>query len=419
MQQNKVFRQAVLDRLASPEQLHTLMQVTDAKSWLALLGCGLILAAAVTWGVLGHIPTKVEASGILIHSGGLADIVAVGEGQVTVLEVEVGDYVQKGQVIADVAQPELSEQIKGLKARLGELKANFQRAKQAGGQDVGLRMQASSQQKKSLQDAVGAAQTRTKELEARLDTQSKLYEKGLITKETLEGTRQSLTSSQLSAQSMQADMQRLMVDNFSAQRANEMALMSETMQVQETERQIKQLEERFTQNSHVVSTHAGRVIEVRSMVGDVLGPGQPIVSLELTGERGSLEALLYVDSRQGKVLRPGMEVQLVPSVVRKERHGVLLGKVRIVESFPSTRHGMMRVLHNDQLVDSFLNETAGTPIAVRAAIVLDKATPSGYRWSSGKGPDLVLTSGTRCAAYVTTRVQRPIGLLFPALDFGG
>ena len=83
MQDNKVFRQAVLDRLASPEQLHTLMQVTDAKGWLALLGCGVLLATAVVWGVLGRIPTKVEASGILLYSGGLADIVALGQGQIS------------------------------------------------------------------------------------------------------------------------------------------------------------------------------------------------------------------------------------------------------------------------------------------------------------------------------------------------
>jgi len=419
MQKNSVFRQAALDRLSSPEQLHALMQVTDARGWLALLGCALLLATAVVWGVFGRIPTKVEASGILIHSGGLADIAAVSVGQVTALEVDVGDFVQKGQVIAEVAQPELAEQLRGLRARLGELKANYQRVKQTGGQDVGLRLQASAQQRKSLQDAVNAAQSRTQELEARLTTQTKLYDKGLVTKETLEGTRQLLTSSQLSTQSMQVDMQRLMVDNFSAQRANEMALIGETMQVQETERQVSQLEERFTQNSHVISNHAGRVIEVRSMVGDVLAPGQPIVSLELTGERRRLEALLYVDSRQGKVLRPGMQVQIVPSVVRRERHGVLLGRVRVVESFPSTRRGMMRVLHNEQLVDAFLTETAGTPIAVRAELELDGRTPSGFRWSSGKGPDLNLTSGTRCVAYVTTRTQRPIGLVLPVLDFGG
>src|SRR5258706_15363310 len=98
MQQgNKVFRQAVLDRLASPEQLHTLMQVTDAKGWLALLGCFVLLAAAGVWGVLGRIPTKVEASGILLFSGGLADIVAPGSGHISPPEVQVGDSGRKGQ----------------------------------------------------------------------------------------------------------------------------------------------------------------------------------------------------------------------------------------------------------------------------------------------------------------------------------
>jgi HlyD family secretion protein len=114
-----------------------------------------------------------------------------------------------------------------------------------------------------------------------------------------------------------------------------------------------------------------------------------------------------------------MEVQLAPSVARKERFGVLIGKVRAIETFPSTRQGMMRVLHNEQLVESFLMETSGTPIAVRAELAKSSETPSGYRWSSGTGPDLSLSSGTRCEAFVTTRSQRPIALVFPSLDFGG
>ena len=68
-----------------------------------------------------------------------------------------------------------------------------------------------------------------------------------------------------------------------------------------------------------MSTYQGRVIEVRAMVGDVVAPGKPVVSLELMGEKGTIEALLYVDSRQGKTLRTGMEVQLSPSIVKKER----------------------------------------------------------------------------------------------------
>jgi HlyD family secretion protein len=418
VEQSKVFRQAVLDRLASPEQLNTLMQVTDVQGWLGLLGCAVLIGTAVVWGFVGRVPTKVEASGILLYSGGLGDVVSLGQGQITVLPVEVGDVVSKGQVIAEIAQPALAEKIKATRARLEELKAAYERSKAQGGRDVSLRMQASAEERKNLAAAAGAADERTRELRDRLDSQQRLLDKGLLTKDAVEATREALRSSELASQSMLSNQQRLVVDNFSAERANEVALTGQGMQVQETQRQIELLEDDFRQNSHVLSTYAGRVIEVRAMVGDVVEPGKPLASVELTGDKASIEALLYVDSRQGKTLRPGMEVQLAPSIVKKERHGLVIGHVRSVESFPSTRQGMMRVLHNEQLVDAFISATDGTPIGVRADLAPDPATPSGYRWSSGRGPDVELTSGTRCTGWVTTRTQRPVELVFPGLGFG-
>jgi HlyD family secretion protein len=416
---NKIFRQAALDRLASPEQLHTLMRVTDAKGWLALMGCAVLLATAIIWGIRGNVPTKLQASGILIHSGGLADVVAVGAGQITSLEVDVGDIVKKGQVIADVAQPELKEQLSGLRSRLLELRANEAKARKAGGRDVSLRMVASNQASENLKLAIQAHEQRVRELEEKLEKQTRLQEKGLVTNDALEATRDALRTARVQMQTMRADRERLAVDDFSAKRANEAALTVETMQVQETERQIKLMEEKLQQNSRVVSTHEGRVVEVRAMTGDLIQPGTPIVSLERIGAKGGLEALLYVDSREGKILSPGMQVQIAPTIVRKERYGVMLGTVRAVEGFPSTRQGMMRVLKNDELVQAFLAETAGTPIAVRAELTLEQSTPSGYRWSSGSGPDLVLTSGTRCVAHVTTRTQKPLSLVLPYFDLGG
>jgi HlyD family secretion protein len=411
-----IFRQAVLDRLASPEQLHTLMKVTDAKGWLALLGCGALLATALVWGVLGSVPTKVNASGILIHSGGLADVVAVGAGQVTSIEVDVGDMVQKGQVIAQLAQPELEHEIAGLKTQLGQLQRNFEQSREQGSQDVRLRSAASAQEQSTIKSTIAATEQRKHELEERLTAQQRLYEKGLVTKDALQATQQALRSAESSMHSMRADIQRVAVDRFSAKSSTESLLRESELRMRETERQIKLLEQKLEQNARVVSTQAGRVVEVRAAVGDVLVPGVPIVSLERSGEEGGLEALLYVDSREGKLVRPGMVVELSPSVVRRERHGVLLGQVSSVEDFPSTRRGMMRVLRNEQLVEAFLVETAGTPIALRATLRRDKTTPSGFRWSSRKGPSVKLTSGTRCTAALTTSTQRPISLVLPILD---
>jgi HlyD family secretion protein len=412
----KIFRQAVLDRLASPEQLNTLMTVTDPRGWIALLACGLLLATALVWGVLGSIPTRVHASGILIHSAGLAEVVALGAGQITRLEVDVGDRVREGQLIAQVAQPELVEEIEGLEDRLADMKRSFERSQELGEEDVQLQASVSASERAGLQATIAATNERMRELRTRLSSQQELLDKGLVTSDTVAATREQLRSAQASISQMRSGMRRTTANTFSAKRANAVSAEAEKAQIADTEHRIKVLRERLVQSARVVSTHSGRVVELRATVGDMLGPGSPILSLERDDEGGALEALLYVDSREGKKVKPGMEVQVSPTVVRRERHGVLIAEVQEVEGFPSTRRGMMRKLHNDQLVETFLMETAGAPIAVRAVLKRDEGTPSGYRWSSAEGPDLSLSSGTRVDADITTATQRPITLVFPMLD---
>lgn len=325
MEGSKVFRQAALDRLASPEQLDKLMRVTDAKGWLALLGGALILAAAVVWGISGSMQSKVSGNGILLSGGALVEITAQGEGRISSIEVKAGDTVSKAQVVARIAQPVLTQQIENLKDQIAE----------------------------SAQNPDGGPPS-----PFRLDRRQRL----------------------------QNDLERL--------------------------------EKVRTSGETIVATSAGRVVEVRAVQGAHVEAGTPIVALEQTGQRAELEALLYFDSYEGKTLEPGMQVELGPSVVRKERYGALIGRVKSVEEFPSTRLGMMGALRNEQLVESFIQSAGGSPIAVRAELLPDPKTPSGYRWSSGRGPDVVLTNGTRCTAAVITRSRRPIALVFPALDDG-
>jgi len=250
MEANKVFRQAVLDRLASPEQLHTLMQVTDAKGWFALVGSGVLIVTALVWGVFGHVPTKIEASGILMHAGGLADVVAIGAGQIVSVDVDVGDYVTKGQLVAKVAQPELNEQLNGLQSKLVELKANFESSKAAGNRDQSLRANEASKERQNLEASILQNEQRSHELEEKLVTQSGLYAKGLVTNESLQATRDALRSTQVAVDGMRANQQRLEVDSFSAERVNEAMLMGQTMQTQETERQISLLKEKLEQSDH-------------------------------------------------------------------------------------------------------------------------------------------------------------------------
>lgn len=102
-----LFRKVALDRLASPEQLDQLMTVTTPRGWFVLLSMGLILGAALLWGIFGSIATTVTGQGLLVSSGGVFNIAHHAEGQVLDIEVSASDFVTKGQTVARIAQPDL------------------------------------------------------------------------------------------------------------------------------------------------------------------------------------------------------------------------------------------------------------------------------------------------------------------------
>ena len=58
-------------------------------------------------------------------------------------------------------------------------------------------------------------------------------------------------------------------------------------------------------------------------------------------------------------------------------------------------------------------DKGGAPYAAKVALERDPSTFSLYRWTSGKGPPMLLSSGTMTRAEVTTREQRPIDLVIP------
>ncbi|MFN3500303.1 MAG: hypothetical protein ACK40A_18070, partial [Pannonibacter indicus] len=87
----RLFRQAALDRLSSPEQLDQLISLTRPRDLLAMLTLFALIALAIGWSILGRVPERVKGSGILITTGGrVVDAVATGDGTLTDILVEVG-----------------------------------------------------------------------------------------------------------------------------------------------------------------------------------------------------------------------------------------------------------------------------------------------------------------------------------------
>jgi multidrug efflux pump subunit AcrA (membrane-fusion protein) len=100
-----------------------MLSVISWRSWIALTGVVVLLGAIIVWGFAGSLSVNVYGQGILISSGGIQTIVATESGQISDIRVGTGDFIEKGEVVARLQQPEILNEIQFTEAQLRSLLA--------------------------------------------------------------------------------------------------------------------------------------------------------------------------------------------------------------------------------------------------------------------------------------------------------
>ncbi|MBI5522796.1 MAG: NHLP bacteriocin system secretion protein [Desulfarculus sp.] len=395
--------------ISSPEQLDQLLRVASPGGWIALAALGLILVSALVWGFLGRIPTKVDGSGMLIRQEGVMDVVALGQGQLLEVKVNSGDLVERGQVVAIVAQPELQSQIKSTSHQLDEILDQQKRLQDFFAQQDQVKSVLYAQQAQNIKAALKDLENRMTWLQEKLESQETLREKGLITTQTLMDTRDQLAGTREKERDNRSKLKDLEEKALQDRLQKEQQLFQVQLQVLQTQGKLALLKDQMEVRSQVVSDQTGRVLELKSRAGSDVNPGTALFSLELLDKE--LVVAAYVPASQGKRVIKGMRIEITPSTVKRDEYGYALGEVTSVSAFPATQQGMMSLLHNQELVTQF--SRAGAPITVYASFVKSAGTVSGYQWSSEKGPPQQLFSGTVCTVQVVVEEEPPIQLVIP------
>ena len=406
-----IFRKVALERLSSPEQLDQLMQVTDPKGWLALCALGVLLALALVWGIWGAIPTEATGEGILLRRGGVSDLVAPGAGQVEEVLVGVGDVIEKGQPVATLRQEQLQRQITDTQTKLAALQTELRERQLYAVEQKRLRGRDLTQQRANLERSIATLEKDLSLLRERLTDQQELLKDGLVTKQAVVATEQELNTKRDQLAAHRLELSGLDLKRLDAEQQLDQELETRERAIREIGLEIRELQAKLAENKNIPSPHAGRVLEVLIDRGSVVNPGAPILSLEVISEE--LVAALFVPASAGKRVRPGMEVRISPSTVKREEFGSMIGRVTQAAAFPATARGMNRLLGNEALVNKLME--AGPLIQIDVALQLDPATPTGYRWSSSRGPDLEISSGTLASGDVVVQEDRPISLVIPTL----
>jgi HlyD family secretion protein len=161
-----------------------------------------------------------------------------------------------------------------------------------------------------------------------------------------------------------------------------------------------------------VKLNEGEMIERGTALITLVPPSPERASGERRGPPIPLIATLYVPSTEGKRVRPGQMVEIMPSTAKREEFGFIFGRVTSVAEVPATQEGMQRTLKNRQVVQALTQ--SGAPFEVRAELEINPDTPTGFRWSSSRGPETTLSGGSPAKGEIVVRSQTLMQIAIPA-----
>lgn len=411
----QIFRQAALDRLASPEQLDRPSRLVRPRGWIAFGVLAAAILGASGWAVLSRAPIKVAAAGIVFDTGQLIDVSSATPGRIMRLNVEVGDTVRDNDAVALLARPELELDLDKTRAdladarsRRGELERFYAAGEERERAAEDARLETITETQKQVTRRIAL-------LEEKIAGIQSLLDRKLLVRERLLQAELEMSTARERHSELEDERKLVQLRRLERESKTKLALLDEQLKINELERRMKRLEAQIEQETAVKSTSNGRVAEIKVAPGDVVSGGARLMTLiREAPENGNLTAIIYVSPRDGRRVEKGMKVEIVPTTVRKEEYGYASGIVETVADVAATTEGMRSILKNEQLVAKLSGE--GAPIAVEVKLEADAATPSGLKWSSSKGPPQRIAAGTLLDAKVVVDHAPVVNLVAPTLD---
>lgn len=409
---DKLYRKSAVERLSSPEQLDRLVVVTDPMGWLVLTTLIVFLVFSLGWGLFGSIPNNVTGQGILVAEGGrIYNAMAPARGTISKVHVQPNALVTRGDVLIELRQSGMQERLESVAATLEEKRAERTRTIDMNQQEMRLKLGNFAKQKRAQRELLEVTETRKSYLENILEKREEMLAGGLLSKQAVEDTRQQYNRVVQEIATANTRLLDLDAQELEIQTRHLTTLAKLDQEVAAGIRQLEEAKAQLNRATKVLSPATGKVTELRVTEESIVDSGAPLMSIASTGR--SLQAVLYIPTKDGKKVRKGMKVRVEPASVRKEEFGTLIGEVLEVSEFPATTEGMQSTLQNSTLVQRFTAE--GAPYTARVNLLLSDDTPSGYQWTSGVGPDLQVSPGTTLNATITVREVRPLTLVMPFL----
>lgn len=488
-QPKKLFRQVAIDRAASPDPIDQLVQVVSPRRWLSLAAMGTLVLAGTAWSIFGSIPVTVTGQGVLVYPSEMVPVQSSGGGRILAIpqDVKVGKPVKKGQVLAVLDQSELQQQLELARRKLADLTFHDEAANIVEQHRQQLDRAAIEEQRQALQNSLNTVQDlmpeiRSKGLESiqrerqalsdrlqtlratlptykdRWEKREDIFKEGAISQDlVLQAKREyqdfraqveqvELQLKQLDAKEVEAQRQYLQnanqanelqaklkaLDTSTASKAEQdlAAQINRNKEIQDTQRTIAQLTLQLKNSSQIISNYDGTLIELTAKAGEQIQSGGSIGTIASHKPDAELVSVVFIPVSENKNIKPGMPVQITPTMVKREEFGGIKGEVKTIAGFPTTPQGIASLVGNPDILPGLLSKEAQVAVFtdLKRAESMDSSTcRSGlnsqdetncftrYQWSASAGPNQPMLPGMTTSVRIEIEKRAPISYMLPFL----
>jgi len=410
-----------------------LSRVTSVNDYQWVLVLTTFTTLIVGWAFLGQIPETVTGRGLLVGPGNIRRVYSEATGIIKRIYHRNGDDASQNAVLIDLDIPDLRLTAKLQKSLISELSKAYS----------------------SIDNGYNSLLT-TKEADLDALNLSLLAQLQLSRQQTdslfqfTSGLRELVGIGAVSKQLLLTSQQ-----NYAAQLEKQRGLEQQLRQVKEQKKELSLSNEKdktlqrinyldrkatadleiskYERSSQIRAPLSGRVFGLTFQVGDEIKAEQPVATMIIDSREGMLRtisanvdgegaksvtfapstALLFFSSSASDLARAGDDVSLTPDGYSQSEYGGIKGRLLSIANLSSTRENLIAetgtIARADQLIQQGL-----TYVGV-AQLETDESTPSGYRWTSGNGPERPVTLGTSVSVQVTTRYRAPISYVLPFL----
>jgi HlyD family secretion protein len=403
MSENPLFRKAALDKLASPERLDVLMQVTSPMGWLALTTVAGILIGVIVWSVFGSIPERIDGQGVLLRGGANKEIRSTGSGTLASMELKEGQMITVGQVLGTISAAGNNEEVNVARTKVQQL----EQQRLTTDLDAGQNVAAAQAQIARLRGDLDLKRLDLQRAQAEVARLEPLFKDGGITAQRMEGARSQVSAAQSQITSLNGQIS---AEENRARSARSGGAGLET-QIQIARAELQRVLARVGSQESLTSSVAGRVIEIRKNVGDTVAQNDVVATLE--DATATVQVIAFVNADVGRRILTGMPAEVSPTDVKREEYGFMLASVSERGEFAASDAYIMSRMRNEAVTKKLTGQ--GTVIEVRAALRVKESTASGFEWSTSGGPPTKIGGGTLVSVNIVVARKAPITMVMPFL----